>query len=380
MKKRSLLPSDHTYSSLFAACAEAGPKASTILDKVQDEIERRSVMLNNISTNALITALASCGRHDDALGIYSDMFKRNMNPDLHTFGALLLVAAGDRDGGFEVAQRVWSEIIASGMNPDLHCFNVLLQCVRGSGVNHSNTESVNERRSVSVTANLDFTADNLANQRHDLTNIELRVTGVTNFTLGQGSRLKVHLGHVEGRRKEPPLRWLEVEDVELLFALFKSLKLRPEIRTFHLLAHLCLDPSLLVRKMGKRKILPDSRFVVAAIKMQAQLGNLAGAKVHNYRFFNFCINFVWWCDIKTKARELTSEIKCNTYIICKTVPSTLKTSSFSFNFLIFTQHLLKCANRADINLDQAGYQAVGTCCLKEEEGVKLLDEMKVSAL
>ena len=282
MKKRSLLPTDHTYSSLFAACAEYGPKSSRIVDKVQDEIERRSILLNNISLNALITALASCGRHDDALGVYSDMIKRNMNPDLHTFGSLLLAAANDKEGGFEVAQRMWSEMIASGLNPDLHCFNVLLQCVRDSGISHILPDKVKERRTVDLNLDLNSTDGDSSRLQCDSTSVEIYVSGTANFTLGQESRFKVHLGQVQGRRKSPPLRWLEVEDIEMLFSLFKKLRVRPEIRTFHLLAHLSLNPSPLFTEMGKRKVHPDSQFMVAAIKMQSLLGNLAGAEVKRF--------------------------------------------------------------------------------------------------
>lgn len=281
MKKRSILPTDHTYSSLFASCAEVGPKASTVLDKVQEEVERRSVLLNNVSTNALITALASCGRHDDAMGIYLEMINRKMMPDLHTFGSLLLAASNNDSNGFEVAQRVWLEMIASGLDPDLHCFNILLQCLRDGGVSSTIVERVEEKRraALNVALNLDetFTPSRFHGGVKD---IDLWVNGAVSFTLGQGSRLRVHLGHVEGRRQLSPLRWLEEEDVELFFSLFKKLRLRPDIRTFHLLAHLCLDPSRLMKKMNRRKVLPDSRFMVAAIKMQASLGNVTGAKVN----------------------------------------------------------------------------------------------------
>ena len=34
---------------------------------------------------------------------------------------------------------------------------------------------------------------------------------------------------------------------------------------------------------------------------------------------------------------------------------------------------------AGLNLGQAGYQAVATCCLKEKDGIKLIEEMSVSA-
>ena len=295
MKKRSLLPTDHTYSSMFAACAEAGPKSSKILDKLQDEVERRNVLLNSISSNALITALAACGRHDDAGGIYTDMLNKHMTPDPHTFSSLLLAAAHNKEDGFEAGQRAWSEMIASGVQPDLHCFNVLLQCVRDGGIGPAVLERVSEEnRSVALKLNLDFADDDSIMSRDDSVNIELCVSGVATFTLGQGNRLRVYLGHVEGKRRGPTIRWLEAEDIKMLFALLKELKLRPEIRTFHLLAHLTFEPSFLMREMAKlkRRVIPDGRFMVAAIKMQALLGNLSGAKVHADQPIKLCFSIM----------------------------------------------------------------------------------------
>ena len=291
MKKRSLLPTDHTYSSMFAACAEAGHKSSDILDKVQDEIERRSVLLNSISTNALITALAACGRHDDARDIYANMVNKSMNPDPHTFSSLLLAAAHNKEGGFEAGQRAWSEMIASGIQPDLHCFNVLLQCVRDSGISPNVLERVGEEKR-SITLKLNYDDDGSAVCQDDSITIKLHVSGVAGFSLGDGSKLMVHLGHVEGKARGvrgPTIRWLETEDIEMLFTLLKKLKLQPEIITFHILAHLSFDPSLLMREMAKLKrrgVIPDSRFMVAAIKMQALLGNLTGAKVCVVKVFS----------------------------------------------------------------------------------------------
>lgn len=287
MKKRSLPPTDHTYSSMFAACAEAGPKSSVILDKVRDEVERRSVLLNSISTNALMTALAACGRHDDARDIYANMINKNMSPDPHTFSSLLLAAARDKEGGFEAGQRAWSEMIASGVQPDLHCVNILLQCLRDGGINLSLLERVKEeKRSITLKLDLaDFVHKGSTLSQSDSATVKLCVSGVVSFSLGHGSRLRVHLGNVEGKARGgvrgPAVRWLEVEDVEMLFELMKGLKLRPEIRTFHLLAHLTFDPSFLMREMVKlkKRVVPDSRFIVASIKMQAFLGNLVGAKV-----------------------------------------------------------------------------------------------------
>jgi hypothetical protein len=134
MKKRALLPTDHTYSSLFGACGSAGPAGSDILDKVMAEVERRNVRPNTIATNALIAALALCRREQEAMQAYLDMVKTSSEPDLCTFGALLLAVGKDKTGGLEVAKRVWSEMLASGLKPDLHSYNMALQVLRDAGL------------------------------------------------------------------------------------------------------------------------------------------------------------------------------------------------------------------------------------------------------
>lgn len=134
MKKRTLLPTDHTYSSMFAACGSAGPSGSVTLDKVMAEMERRNVRPNTIATNSLIAALALCGRQQEAMQVYLDMAKTYTEPDLCTFGALLLAVGRDRTSGLEVAMRVWSEMLASGLKPDLHSYNMVLQVLRDAGL------------------------------------------------------------------------------------------------------------------------------------------------------------------------------------------------------------------------------------------------------
>ena len=134
MKKAGVLPTDHTYTSLFTACARAGPKSLDQLTRIRAEIERREVLLNNIATNALISALASCEQPKEAYQVYLDMLKLSLQPDIQTFGSLLLAAAKDLETGVELAQRMWAEMLASGFQPDLHSYNLLLQCLRDAGV------------------------------------------------------------------------------------------------------------------------------------------------------------------------------------------------------------------------------------------------------
>lgn len=120
---------------MLAACGSAGGSSgSLILDKVMAEMERRGVRPNTIATNALISALALCGRQQEAVQVYLDMAKTYTEPDLCTFGALLLAVGKDRTGGLEVAMRVWSEMLASGLKPDLHSYNMALQVLRDAGL------------------------------------------------------------------------------------------------------------------------------------------------------------------------------------------------------------------------------------------------------
>ena len=285
MKKRSLFPTDHTYSGMFSACAKAGPKATEILKKLQEEIERRNVHLDTISTNALLAALAACGFHDNTWDIYESMIKRGVNPDPQTFTSLLVASTHDKVGGFKAAQRAWSEMC---VHPDLHCFNVLLKCIRDCGIIPSILERVDkEKKTITLKLDLVNFDDNGSSFCQDEAAIvKLDVSGVASFALGEGSSLKVYVGQVTGKERGglrgPAIRWLENEDVEKLLSLLKKLQLPPEVRTFNLLAQLTFDASFLMREMAKlkrRKVRPDSQFMVTAIKQQALLGNLPGAKV-----------------------------------------------------------------------------------------------------
>ena len=134
LKKRGLLPTDYTYSSMFAACGSAGPPALDVLNKVRSEMERRDVPFNTITANSLMSALALCGKHAEAIEIYMDMEKMNIRPDIYTYGGLLVTMAKDRKSGVGVAQGVWSEMTKSAIVPDLHCHNMVLQVLRDGGM------------------------------------------------------------------------------------------------------------------------------------------------------------------------------------------------------------------------------------------------------
>lgn len=285
MKKRRLLPTDRTYTSLFNACAEAGPKSLVYLEKIQAEIERRSIHLNLIASNALISALASCEQHENAFQVYLDMLKMNVSPDIQTFGSLLAAASKDLERGVEKAQRVWSEMLASSFSPDLYSYNLLLRCLRDAGIPEymkqpamveKGIPKITESRLRNLTSKQSARTDMSSTGRDKGENGSVEIIGriestaVVHFILSPGHKLTLYI--------DPKgLRW--VDEVEVIAAL-KQAKTRLDIRTFHLLASLVVDSGHLLQKIATRRgVEPDSRFMVAAIRMQAQLRNIEGAKV-----------------------------------------------------------------------------------------------------
>ena len=130
MKKRAILPTDHTYTSMFTACAKAGPRSLTYLTRVQDEVERRGFELNLISTNALLSALVSCGQLDAAFEIYQDRRDKGQPVDVSTIGALLLGSSQDTEQGLWRTEKLWGEMAELKLSPDLHCYNLTLSCLR----------------------------------------------------------------------------------------------------------------------------------------------------------------------------------------------------------------------------------------------------------
>lgn len=315
MKKRSLLPTDHTYSSMYAACGGAGEAGSPILDKVRGEMERRDVRPNTIVSNSLMAALALCGRQEEAMQVYLQMSSTYLEPDLCTFGALLLAVGKDRTRGLGVAMRVWSEMTASALTPDLYSYNMLLQVLRDAGLEGVVNEGVaNEGVAgepmkrpvprvpiailqgkvgvvpkagdvgvapeagdvgVAMEGVEEWSAGDEASENY------LFVKKKIEFKISESHMLVLHVGGASPDAT-PTTRWLEKRSVEDLFAAMKLCHVKPDIHTFQLLVHLTLDPAHLLVTMRERGVELDSKFMAAAITQQAKhLNNLQGAKVRS---------------------------------------------------------------------------------------------------
>ncbi len=264
MKKRAIDPTNHTYTSLFSACSRSGPRSLDYLSRIRDEIDRRNVVLNTIASNALISALASCGKHEEAFEVYSDMQKAQLLPQAHTFSSLLSAAASDHVTGLVHAQRVWSEMIACGIRPDLQCYSLLLQCLRDAGVPQGMRRAVEKEEEVGGLRSED---------------VVVRPWAQAPFTVSRDRQLTLFLGggrrrwERRGERKE--VRWMEKEDSSWLLGEAGKVG----VKLFHLLASLVLDPAHLLAEMERRRVRPDGPLMVAAIRTQAHLGNFQLARV-----------------------------------------------------------------------------------------------------
>ncbi len=326
MKKHGLVPTDHTYTSMLSACAEAGTKANEILTKVESEIERRGVRLNTIATNAHINALASCRQQEHALKAYLDMIKTGTTPDLHTYSSLLQASAKDRVEGMVIAQRVWEEMIATGHQPDLYNFNLLLQCLRDAGLEGTRTNDCEEViRVPAVKVPSDFqrnAADSSSQDKVRLSSpsINVKQTGSFEVFLSKTDILTVNLGSVATKGiSSSSIRWLDRFGIEILFESLKTLNLKPDIRMFHLLLQLMLSPNEVLSRSQEYGVKPDARALVTAIRVQAKLGNMAGAKVSGYMCVCVCLCVIPNVRLCTACIHLilcALRLHCNYMYVC----------------------------------------------------------------
>lgn len=271
MKKRALQPTNHTYSSLLNACANAGPSAKEYLLKIQDEMERRNVTLNGIATNAHLAAMASCNLHDEAFETYGKMSSHRLIPDLRTFGTLLMAASKDVQSGLEKAQKVWSELTARGgdLAPDVLCYNLLLSCMRDAGIPSSMRKPLPQKQGEEG-AKEPERRKMVSSPPRGAPGAEVKET--VTFTLPPGHKVRLCVGSNWGER------WLTNEDTLSFLAAMKKAGLAPDVKTFNLLIGLALDTECVLKAMEEANVPPDRKFWIATIRSLALRGDLRGAK------------------------------------------------------------------------------------------------------
>jgi pentatricopeptide repeat domain-containing protein 1 len=220
MKKRALLPTDHTYTSLFNCCSVAGKRSLRYLQLVREEMERREVLPNSLTANAIIKAYAMCGEPTKAYEVYVKMSNWNCSPDLRTFSFLLMACAEDKDGGVAKCLHVWPEISANGFQPDVYSFNLLLRCLRDGGIPKDMLGLVE--------------ADDTVNLDLHTNSTDLKAPHCVDLSFGRGNSLKMVVSG-NGRR------FLPESSIVILLSLMSKHSATPNIKTFNLLLGLLFD-------------------------------------------------------------------------------------------------------------------------------------------
>ena len=336
LKKRRLVPTNHTYTSLFKSFSESGHTSRPLLEKVVAEIDRRDVLLNTIATNSLMVAMTTCGMGaEEVFGVYGDMTKRGVAPDVSTFTTLLTTCSLDRERGMGMVEGVWREMMASGISPDLVCYHSLLRCLREAGASGEMGEScegviiIPPLDSRELLSAVDKTSDNQTEvatttgktQGNNSSTDSLVVSdgdcdgdngdgcengeGVRRGRLEESephrvvsqSQLKLrilgnHSPPVTVHITKSGLRVLESGDVARLLSEMKKVGVVPDKRTVGLLSKMAVDWVGVVREVGRAcgevggvnkgrgvvKLL-DEKSLLCAIQVQVRLGNKKGAEV-----------------------------------------------------------------------------------------------------
>ena len=298
LKKRGLLPSNHTYTSLFRACAKMGPSSRQLLEKVVSEKDRRGHLLNTIATNSLIVAMTTCKMIDEAFQVYLDLSKHNQVPDVNTFTVLLSACAGDRERGLERGVHVLQEMAACRVEPDLVFFNTLLQCLREGGVTddvkqHDETElvvaAVSSQDLCPIFSSTNSSSSAVPNTdgntaRRPLRSAPFRVVLKNQLRFSVfGSKLTLHV-------TSRGWRLMDTETVKEFLRVLKERNVQPNIQTLNHLSRMAVDWVAMAREVGVATggVLPDEKCLNAVVQLQAHLGNVRAVEVSNECVVTYC--------------------------------------------------------------------------------------------
>lgn len=119
-----------TYNTLMSALATSDPPDLARALEVKDHFERRGLVCNEVSFNALMAAAARGDHIEEAFTMYNEMCAMGLKPNCECFTTLITMCG--RAGMLERALQLHQHMIAGGLAPSVVTFNALLTAVRGS--------------------------------------------------------------------------------------------------------------------------------------------------------------------------------------------------------------------------------------------------------
>lgn len=234
-------------------------------------MDRRDVIPNGLTCNAMIKAYAMSGQTDEAFDVYASMQNWHSQPDLLTFSFLLMAACEDGEEGLERGLLVWQEMSACSLQPDLYSYNLMLRCYRDGGIPQGLLQPIS-------------TNDIIDSEQDG--SLECAVEGAVGYVplhLTKQHSLQLYLS----TKRE---RWLEEGDVQQFLRTMTEPqnKVAPSIKTFHLLLGLLRSLPLsrdhffwgILKENG---VDPDLPLMNSLVELQAVNGeNLSSAKVSGW--------------------------------------------------------------------------------------------------
>ncbi|KAK0141561.1 Pentatricopeptide repeat-containing protein 1, mitochondrial [Merluccius polli] len=141
MKKRSLIPTDATYTALFNACAQSPWKQAGLQHALhlEQELRRRNYPISTITYHALLKTHAVTNHLQACLHTVREMLENQHMVTQETFHYLLMGCVKEKETGFRLALQVWRQMLQSGIHPDAKNYNILLRTARDCGIGDPTT-------------------------------------------------------------------------------------------------------------------------------------------------------------------------------------------------------------------------------------------------